>query len=207
MFAEGEFAHLIGGTWIMPGWAQTHPDFTNYTAIHFPLVNADDFGGYFYTSGAGQFLAINPQTQHPQEAWEFYKFMHSETFGRNWAETGNGMTLATPGTAEDYAAFTPAWQNIFAMADLMRISPQPRVRNPDTASVEVTLVGPWEGQILLGALTGQIDDVQAALDDLDQRSMEALELGIADAQAAGLNVSLEDYMFPDWNPTENYTGN
>lgn len=204
-FAEDEFAHLVGGTWIMPGWADTHPDFSNYTALPFPFINAEDFGGYFYVSGGGRWLGINPDTEHPEAAWEFYKFMHSETFGQLWAETGNGLAIMTPGEVSDYDAFTPAWQNIFAMADLVRNSPQPAVRNPDVADIEITLIGPWEGQVLLGILTGQIDDVEAALADLDERYMAALEQGIADAQAAGADVSIDDYIFPDWDPLTNYS--
>lgn len=203
-FAEDEFAHLIGGTWIMPGWADTHPDFTNYTAMEFPLVNAEEQGGGFYVSGGGRFLGINPNTEHPEAAWEFYKFMHSETFGQLWAETGNGLAIMTPGEVEDYEAFTPAWQNIFAMSEDVFNSPQPAVVNPDIAQVEITLIGPWEGQVLLGILTGQIDDVDDALADLDERYLEALEQGIADAQAAGADVSIDDYIFPDWNPLEDY---
>lgn len=206
-FAEGDFAHLIGGTWIMPGWTDTHPEFTNYTAIPFPRINDEGPGGYFYVSGGGRWLGINPNTEHPEAAWEFYKFMHSETFGTNWAETGNGLALTTPGDASDYEAFNDAWQNIFAMADLVRNSPQPTVANPDASQVEITLIGPWEGQVLIGILTGQISDVDGALRDLDERYMEALEQGIEDARNAGADVSIEDYIFPDWNHLENYQAN
>jgi len=204
-FAEDQFAHLIGGTWIMPGWSDTHPDFSNYTAIPFPLVGQEEIGGYFHTAGGGRWLGINPNTEHAEAAWEFYQFMHSETFGANWAETGNGLALTTPGEVSDYDAFTPAWQNIFGMADLVVNTPQPTVTNPDTTQVEVTLVGPWEGQVLLGILTGQLDDVDAALADLDERYMAALEQGIADAVADGADVSIDDYIFADWNPLESYT--
>ena len=56
----------------------------------------------------------------------------------------------------------------------------------------------------MGVLSGQISDIGAALADLDARKMQALETGLSDAQAAGVEVSMEDYLFPDWNPTENY---
>ena len=35
-------------------------------------------------------------------------------------------------------------------------------------------------------------------------TLEACEQAIADAQAAGAKVSIDDFIFPDWDPTKDY---
>lgn len=203
MFAEGEFAHLLGGNWVIGGWASTHPAFTAFTAVPVPLVGVDEPISYFYSRPGGRWMGINAQTDYPEEAWEFYKFMNSERFGQIWAEGGNGLSILSPGDPAQYAT-NDAWGNIFASSALRIPGPRPEIRNPQVAEVAFTLIGPNENDVLLGIFSGQITDINATLVDLDERYTAALEQAIADAQAAGLDVSIEDYMFEDWDPTQPY---
>ena len=201
-FAEDRFAHLVGGEWVIGGWAETHPDFEGYTATHLPFPQAEP-QGYFESLIGGQWFAINPETDVAEAAWEFFKFLHSPEAGDIWAQGGNGLVLNTPQPYEQYAE-NDAFAYIFNSTDMVRTFPNPAVRTPALARVQATLVGPSPDDLLVGILSGQISDVDAALGDLNQRKTQALELGVSDAQAAGADVSLEDYLFPDWNPAEDY---
>jgi multiple sugar transport system substrate-binding protein len=58
--------------------------------------------------------------------------------------------------------------------------------------------------MLVGIYTGQIEDWQQALVDLDAHKQAALEAAIQEAREDGVDVSIEDFIFPDWNPMENY---
>jgi ABC-type glycerol-3-phosphate transport system substrate-binding protein len=202
-FAEGEFAHLIGGTWIINGWQQTHPDFEDFTIIRMPIVVGEEASSYWGIAPGGTQFAINAATQHPEEAWEFIKFLYSEEFGRIWTETGNGLSLFTPGSPDDYE-LSDAWKNYFTQTDVMIAEPALGVMNPDVAKVQATLTGPTADDVLLGIFSGQITDVPAALADLDQRLQTALEQGISDAAAAGASVSIEDYILEDYDPMQPY---
>jgi len=113
------------------------------------------------------------------------------------------LVLNTPQPYDEFAS-NRAFEYIFNSTDLVRTQPEPTIRTPALANVQQTLVGPAPDDILVGVLSGQISDIDAALTDLDARKLQALETGVADAQAAGLEVSLDDYLFPDWNPTEDF---
>ncbi len=203
-FAEGAFAHLIGGSWVIAGWAQTNPNFKDFTAVTLPLVGTDKPGGYFYKGPGGLEFAIYAKSKHPNEAWELIKWLYGPNQGKNWAEKGNGLTYFTPGKADQYAT-NDAWKNIFGMIPLTIDGPQPALRNPNVGKVQFTLTGPDANAILGGILTGQITDVDAALKDLDARMTTALDNGIKDATAAGSKVSLDDFIFKDWDPLKPYT--
>ncbi len=202
LFAEGGFAHLVAGEWVIAGWGQTHPDFEAYTATHVPFPGTEP-QSYFTASVGGQWFAVNAGTDVADAAWAFFKFLHSPEAGAIWARNGNGLVLNTPQPYDEFAA-NEAFEYIFSSTDLVRTLPEPTIRTPALAGVQQTLVGPSPDDILVGVLSGQIEDVGAALADLDARKLQALETGVADAQAAGVDVSLEDYLFPDWNPAENY---
>jgi multiple sugar transport system substrate-binding protein len=55
-----------------------------------------------------------------------------------------------------------------------------------------------------GLYTGQLTNVKAALQDLQDRSETALDNAIAAARKQGANVSRADWVFADWKPSENY---
>jgi ABC-type glycerol-3-phosphate transport system substrate-binding protein len=203
LFATNEVAHYFAGSWVINGWATTNPDFTDYTAVRLPLIGVDEPISRFYTNPGGRFLGINANTEHADAAWEFVKFIYGPEFGRIFAESGNGLTLFTPGDRSEYAT-NDAWANIYAMGDMIVTGPSAVLRRPELSQVVVTLQGPNPAQVLTGIYTGQITDIDAALADLDERFEAALDQGIADAQGTGLEVTRDDYLFPDWNPAESY---
>ena len=202
LFAEDGFAHLVAGEWVIAGWEQTHPDFTSYTATHLPFPGGEP-ESYFGATVGGQWFAVNADTDVPEAAWEFFKFLHSPEAGAIWARNGNGLVLNTPQPYDEFAS-NDAFEYVFNSTDLVRTLPEPTIRTPALAQVQQTLIGPSPDDMLVGVLSGQLSDVDAALADLDARKMQALTTGLADAQAAGVDVSMDDYLFPDWNPTENY---
>ena len=202
LFAEDGFAHLVAGEWVIAGWEQTHPDFTSYTATHLPFPGGEP-ESYFGAVVGGQWFAVNADTNVPEAAWEFYKFLHSPEAGAIWARNGNGLVLNTPQPYDEFAS-NDAFEYIFNSTDLVRTLPEPTIRTPALAQVQQTLIGPSPDDVIVGVLSGQLSDVDAALADLDARKMQALTTGLADAQAADAEVSMDDYLFPNWDPSENY---
>ena len=202
LFAEGEFAHLVAGEWVIAGWEQTHPDFSSYTATHLPFPGGEP-ESYFGAGVGGRWFAVNANTDVPEAAWEFFKYLHSPEAGAIWARNGNGLVLNTPQPYDEFAS-NSAFEYIFNSSDLVRTLPEPTIRTPALSQVQQTLIGPSPDDILVGVLSGQISDVDAALTDLDARKTQALTTGLSDAQTAGVDVSMNDYLFSDWNPTENY---
>jgi len=89
----------------------------------------------------------------------------------------------------------------------MRLAPDPAVRNPDVAQVRLELrpVSPDLGELVQGVLVGQVSDAAAALQDLQDRASAELDRAIAAAQEQGADVSRDDWVFPNWDPTQDYS--
>ncbi|MGL4610503.1 MAG: ABC transporter substrate-binding protein [Trueperaceae bacterium] len=201
-FAEGGFAHLYAGEWVIPGWAEKFPNFKDYTATHVPFPSEEP-QSYFGGAVGGRQFVMNAETENADAAWAFFKFLHSEEAGRLWAENGQGLNLMTPEPYDAYAT-NDAFKYIFSSGDLTRVYPEPPLRNPEIAQLQITLQGASFGDIVVGVVSGQITDIDEALADLDARKTAALETAISDAAAAGLTVTKEDFVYPDWNPMESY---
>lgn len=201
LFATHQFAHLIAGDWVIGGWANTNPDFKEFRIIPLPLAGVDEPQGGFQTGPGGRWFGIAADTEHPNEAWEFFKFLHSPEFASIWIKYAD-ESLYRQDPAE-YAT-TPIRQDIVNLQGTMLPGPNLGLTAPETASVVFTLNGPTLDDIIAGVIAGQVTDIPAALQDLEQRYQAAFEQGIADAQAAGLDVSVEDYILPDWDPLKPY---
>jgi hypothetical protein len=72
------------------------------------------------------------------------------------------------------------------------------------SKVVIPAVKPDLPDVLTGLYTGQLGDVQAALSDLEDRRNEALANAVKDARSKGAKVSLNDWVFKDWDPTKPY---
>jgi multiple sugar transport system substrate-binding protein len=59
--------------------------------------------------------------------------------------------------------------------------------------------------VVQGIFTGQLEDPKAAMLDLQDRADAELERAIKAAQDKGAQVSRDDWVFPNWDPTRDYT--
>lgn len=93
------------------------------------------------------------------------------------------------------------------MQDTMRIEPLVEARNPDVAQVilEQHAVTPSLNDVATGIFSGQITDIKGALRSLQDRTEQGLDDAIKAAQAKGAKVSRDDWRFPNWDPTQDYT--
>jgi len=201
LFATHQFAHLIAGDWVIGGWANTNPEFSEYRIVGLPLAGVEEQGGAFTYGPGGRWFGISADTEHPEEAWEWFKFLHSPEFASIWIKYNDeGLYRMDP---EEYAT-TPIREDIANLNLRAVAGPSLSLINPDTAQVVFTLQGPTQDDIVMGVFSGQLPDINAALTDLQERYQAAFDAGLADAQAAGQEVTVEDYILPDWNPPEPY---
>ena len=59
-------------------------------------------------------------------------------------------------------------------------------------------------RLFRGIYTEQIDDIDAALQDLSDRANAELDRAIAAAVDKGAEVTRDDYVFSNWDPTQDY---
>lgn len=202
-FAQGKFAMFMSGPYVVSNLAADFPDFQGYRIIPLPIPDQGQSGDYNLLPGTGVYY-MSALTEHPEEAWLWLDWLSSrEHHARLVAQTSNFSIYADLNTPENITD-EHTMQAYRALTAYGVYGPFPPRRNPETALVVPESVTPDVGDILIGIYTGQIEDWQAALDDLDARKQEAFEGALRTAQENGVNVSWEDFIFPDWNPLEDY---
>ncbi len=179
------------------------PDFHSYRVVAPPLPDGGRKGGFVSGPSSG-FVLLSSQTRHPDAAWLWMDWFSSRGYHERMVkELGQFSVfpeLNTPANIGDPLRVRALQE----MTKKVVLGVNPASRNPQVAQVVLKTVVPNTGDVLVGIYTGQISDWKQALVDLDKRKQAALEDAIQAARAAGLNVSLQDYVFPDWDPMKDY---
>ncbi|MFC5827818.1 extracellular solute-binding protein [Nonomuraea insulae] len=101
----------------------------------------------------------------------------------------------------------PAYKKLVSwFQESVFLAPEPIAGNKDLQQVQIATkpVVPGLGDIVQGALTGDITNVRAALTKLSSDNAKQRDLAIAAAKSKGAQVSLDDYAFPNWKPGADY---
>jgi multiple sugar transport system substrate-binding protein len=89
----------------------------------------------------------------------------------------------------------------------MKLAPGPELRNPDVALLylEMKALTPDFGTTVQGIFSGQLSDPKKAMQDLQDRATKELERALKAAQEKGAKVSRDDFRFPNWDTTRDFT--
>jgi multiple sugar transport system substrate-binding protein len=204
LFAQSKFGMYLSGSWIVNSLEKAAPDFTEYTVTQMPLFGATEPTSYFYADPGGQTFGISAKSKNAEAAWEWFKYLHSVPAGEIWVKGGNGRFVHPEANKPEYFK-SDALRVLSELGPQhTRVGPAPAIRNPDVGKVKISEPKPGIKEIMQGIYTGQIADIDAALQELDAQYEKAREQGIADAVAAGAKVSVDDWIFADWDPTKDY---
>lgn len=199
-FELGRFGMTVGGVWNQPEWTKHHFVSYNLTTLPSPQVTKK---GYFYYTPGGMFIAISPQTKHPDKAWAWFDWIYSPEAGKRWVAMGEDLSVFQQNNDPGSIKFKPFAQYV-GMHNYSLPGPDISIRNPQLSHVIIPPIKPDIGDVLANIYTGQIGDIQSALSEVADRSQEALENGIKKAQQQGYKVSINDYIFSDWAITQPY---
>ncbi|TDE14920.1 ABC transporter substrate-binding protein [Jiangella asiatica] len=89
----------------------------------------------------------------------------------------------------------------------MRKCPIPSARNPEVSAalVEAQTIKPDFNELVQGVFTGDITDAAKAFAEYNATLNRSLDESIAEARAKGADISRDDWVFTDWDPTQDYT--
>lgn len=181
------------------------PDFT-FNVVSQPLPNgsqpmpipAEILGVFWFLYVNSDQLAIGG---------DLLAYLGSAEGQTAWQIASGGQNPMTFPTANDIEQLDERSQRIFDLfQEQMRFVPDPAVRNPDVAQalLEYRPPQPNLGQLVQGIMAGQIADPGQAMQDLQDRSDQALDAAIEAARQNGAEVSRDDWVFPNWDPTQDY---
>ncbi len=200
-FAQGQFGMTVAGSYAITPW--TTAGFTDFSVTTL-IGPEEERQGYFYASPGGRQLGVSADSKHPAEATAWLSWWASKEAGARMTQKYAIDLSVYPENNDPDKIESPQFALYASLADLVRLAPSPAVRNPAAAAVAGISVTPSIGDVMVGTLTGQISDVREALTTLGDQSDAALDQAIADAVAAGADVSRGDYVFEDWDITQDY---
>ncbi len=203
-WAAGEAAYMIDGIWNV-GITKMNfdPELADFGVTDPIRPEEGDYMIYDPPQGGTYYVAAS--SNHVSEGASLIKEMIEEDY-----QIGLANVMDQP----------PADLSVLAKADVdpsyikgceifsatMGYEPYPALRNPDTSRVMSAMrtVTPTPCDILNGYFAGAIKDLDAALDDYNQKMTEERNLAIEKVQAEGYDVSVDDWKFDDFVYGESY---
>lgn len=210
-FPQGIAGMILEGPWVIPQWQRQNPDFSFGLASQ-PVPNSGDAVPMTYEETGSNQLWVYAESPYKNVAGDMLSYIGSvEGQVAIMAATKGFLRALVPEAAEiaqESVPLDPLAAEALALYDeQLRLGPMVPVRNPAASQVafERRPLTPNLGELVQGILAGQIDDVPAAMEDLQGRANAELERAIAAAQEAGADVSRDDFIFSNWDPTAEYT--
>lgn len=210
--AQGAAGMTLSGPWNFPVWKEQNPDFDYGVAQH-PTPNGGGGSVGYAVGGSNQFAVYaGASDDHKAIAGDLLYYLGTEAGQRSWDKlTGAADPAWSQQAMDDILAGDELDEPNKAALQLfdktVRLLPSPLVRNPETEQVQKALkaVKPNLGQIVQGVLTGQVPDARKALKKLSDKSEQALDKAIATAAKQGAKVSRDDWTFPQWDQSKDFT--
>jgi ABC-type glycerol-3-phosphate transport system substrate-binding protein len=207
LFASDQAAFLFDGAWNAGTLLES--GFENFSAAHLPTK--DGSKPYFEYSGslkAG--LHVNKNTKHYEEVKIFLNYLIENYFP---AVVERGLSYSPmPSVNESVTPKDPQRATALKLQDEMFIpTPHPFKKNTNAIKVYEAMSGKEPdqnvdlGTIIEGYLSGQIKDVAGILKQMSEEHQELLLKTIADVQAQGYDVDINDWIAEDWKPYVPYT--
>ncbi len=181
-----DFAEVLGVTQI------PRPDATTPVSI-----TRGPVGGDFWVSS---------QSEHPEIAAGILQGFNTPDFYVGLAERMDQPPLDI--TAVGQANVHPAYSKALGLFDeLVRLAPVPEIKNPAVSDVyaAMTDIRPNFGEIIQGVFSGDISDYRTTLEEYSSQMSAEREKAIAQVAGNGTDVSLDDWVFPNWDRMEDYT--
>lgn len=204
-WAAGEAAVYAWGPWYIGGLKVQEPEAVDRGIGVWRIPTPEGNPPTIYSAPPGGTFWVSAQAKLPKLAADVMFSMLDQEFLKKLAGAMDQPPVLDQLVAE--ADVHPAYRaNIANMTEDVRFAPQPQVRNVDVAKalVEQRPVDPDLGAIAQAVLTGATKDYAGALKTLQDSMTKERERAVKAAAGKGAQVSLEDWVFADWKPGEDY---
>lgn len=205
-FPNGVAGMMLQGPWNVPQYRKEAPDF-DFGLASQPVPNSGEITPLTVGPGGTDSFFVYAESPLKAVAGHLLSYIGSEEGQIAYQTITNGATGVIFPAANELAGGDPLSLKALQIYDeQMRSGPDPRVRNPDAALVYEAFRTPQPdfGQVIQGLYVGHLEDIQASLQDLEDRTSVELDRAIAAAQGRGAQVSRDDFIFADWDPTADY---
>lgn len=203
---QGQAGMYISGIWNVSIWEQSDPDFA-FGVASAPVPTSGEQFPLSIVPASGQGYLLYSGSEYKEIAAALFSFVGSVEGNVALKEISKAVNPVAFPEANDLVDHSDRGRKALELNDQqLRLRPAAAVRNLDATKVDMERrpVTPTLNDIINGIYSGQIDDPQQALQDLQDRSNAEFDRAIKAAQDEGAQVSREDWVFPNWNPREDY---
>jgi multiple sugar transport system substrate-binding protein len=204
MLEAGAAAMTLDGPWAPTRWSGAF----RYGVASQPVPNSGPALPLNYGPGGGNWHWLYAKSKNLPIGGDIFANWGSVAGQTAFQKIVGANVQAILPAAATAAAADAATQKINALStQQLRLAPDPRARRADVGQVYVELrtVHPNLGETVQGIYSGQLSDAKKALQALQSSSDAELNRAIKAAQAKGAKVTRDDWVFPNWDPTKDYT--
>jgi multiple sugar transport system substrate-binding protein len=204
-WAAGEAGMFFDGSWnsgVVKGSFAQVLDALGAGSIPVPSLDRPAFTYHAPPSGV---FWISSQCEDPETASKVLQRFTSDAYYVGLAEQMDQPPLDL--SAVDRAVVHPSYKAVIdGFKKTVRLAPEPLIKNPNVAQVyaEMRPVTPGIGEILQGAMSGAVTNVKAVLQQHADKLTAERDRALKVVKGRGVEVSLEDWVFPNWQPGEDY---
>lgn len=205
-FATGVAGFNFDGPWSIGVINNEFTDFAESVGVtQIPRPNTTD-AAYIKRGPNGGDFWVSSQSDHAEIAAGILQQFNTPEFYVGLAEQMDQPPLDL--TAVDRANVHPAYAKALGLFDeIVRLGPVPEIKNPVVSEVlsKMTDIRPNFGEIVQGVFSGDVTDYKTTLEDYSAKMTAERDRAIGEVAATGAAVSLDDWVFPNWDPTQDYT--
>lgn len=203
--AQGNAGMFSWGSYVV-GQLANSADYPEFPLRFSPPPTANGERHHLNTDLALPRLLLHADSKAPDVAAELIMFRSSPEYFKGYVEE----VQVQPAPLPEVNQTANVSDQFKAAADFfdewIRIQPLTAGKNPEQSKVllEMKPVEPDFGQIITAAIAGEISDPAAALSDLDSQLTAERTRAIEAVNAEGGDVHEDDWVFPNWDPSQDY---
>jgi multiple sugar transport system substrate-binding protein len=204
---------IFDGPWDIPEWPATNPEFEFDVAMP-PSADGKEHSTVGFWETGANFMYVFAGTENDAVVGDMFHYLGGIDGQANIIVFAEGNLQSVIPDANELADKSKrlddkAVKAIDIANRLMRVAPDPRVRNPEISSVILESDPELSESVRLteiaeGAFGGDLDLKTELKKYADDRN-KGLDAAIAAARKKGAQVSRDDYVFPNWDPSQDYT--
>jgi multiple sugar transport system substrate-binding protein len=205
-WAAGDGVLFLDGSWNIGVVQGSFPEMMDKTGVSQAPVPDAGTPAYTYALPKTGDFWISSQSDYPQHAAAILQHFTSEDYQIKLAERMDQPPLDA--NAVQKANVHPTYSKAIKLfGENVRLAPDPLVKNPTAVEVDSRMndVRPNLGEIVQGAIAGEVTDIAATLKDYQDKMSAERERAQAAAKADGFDVSSDSWVFPNWEPGVDYT--
>lgn len=205
----GKYGLIFNGPWDIPAWKKTAPDWT-YQIDSMPSPDGKSFLVPFLEGSNSSW--VYQETKLAAAVGQVLAYMGSQEGQKMMVILSQGNLQSLQPAANQAANATgllddKAKKAVQLAQQQMHIAPRPELRSPDIAKVNIELkpVTPAINDVMQGLFSGQLSNAKQQLAKLQGNLDKALDAAIAAAAKKGSAATRDDYVFSNWDPSQDYT--